>query len=101
MNAARPLGVALPPGWQTVVAPLAAGDLWVVYSDGLVEAAKGEEGGEPWGFARLETCLREGAGDSAAALRDRILASQRAHTGHDETDDDRTLLVLRIEERGA
>ena len=96
VNAARPLGVALPPGWQTVVAPLAAGDLWVVYSDGLVEAAR-EEGGEPWGFARLETCLREGAGDSAAALRDRILAAQRAHTGHDETEDDRTLLVIRIE----
>jgi serine phosphatase RsbU (regulator of sigma subunit) len=101
VNAARPLGVALPPGWRTVTAPLSPGDLWVVYSDGLVEAAKGEEGGEPWGFARLEQCLREGAGGSAAALRDRILASQRAHTGHDETDDDRTLLVLRIEERGA
>ena len=96
VNAARPLGVALPPGWRTVTAPLLPGDLWVVYSDGLVEAAK-EEGGEPWGFARLETCLREGAGGSAAALRDRILASQRAHTGKDDTDDDRTLLVLRIE----
>ncbi len=100
VNAARPLGVALPPGWQTVTAPLSPGDLWVVYSDGLVEAAK-EEGGEPWGFARLEQCLKEGAGGSAAALRDRILASQRAHTGHDETDDDRTLLVLRIEDVSA
>ena len=100
VNAARPLGVALPPGWQTVTAPLLPGDLWVVYSDGLVEAAT-EEGGEPWGFSRLEQCLKDGAGGSAAGLRDRILASQRAHTGHDETDDDRTLLVLRIEERGA
>jgi serine phosphatase RsbU (regulator of sigma subunit) len=99
VNAARPLGVALPPGWQTVTAPLAPGDLWIVYSDGLVEAAT-EEGGEPWGFGRLEQCLREGAGGPAAALRDRILASQRAYTGHDELDDDRTLLVLRIEERG-
>jgi serine phosphatase RsbU (regulator of sigma subunit) len=98
VNAARPLGVALPPGWRTVTAPLSPGDLWVVYSDGLVEAAT-EEGGEPWGFVRLEQCLREGAGGTAAALRDRILASQRAHTGHDEMDDDRTLLVLRIEER--
>lgn len=96
VNAARPLGVALPPGWKTVTAPLAPGDLWIVYSDGLVEAAT-EEGGEPWGFGRLEQCLREGAGGSAAALRDRILASQRAHTGHDELDDDRTLLVIRID----
>lgn len=98
-NAARPLGLALPPGWRTVTAPLVSGDLWVVYSDGLVEAAPDEDG-EPWGFSHLERCLREGAGDSAAALRDRILAAQRAHTGHDETEDDRTLLVLRIEERG-
>ena len=97
VNAARPLGIALPPGWQTVTAPLSPGDLWVVYSDGLVEAAT-EEGGEPWGFARLEKSLKEGAGGSAAALRDRILASQRVFTGTDETDDDRTLLVLRIEE---
>lgn len=97
VNAARPLGIALPPGWQTVTAPLSPGDLWVVYSDGLVEAAT-EEGGEPWGFTRLEQCLKEGAGGSAAGLRDRILAAQRAFTGTDETDDDRTLLVLRIEE---
>ena len=97
LNAARPLGVALPPGWQTVTAPLSPGDLWVVYSDGLVEAAT-EEGGEPWGFAHLEQCLKEGAGGSAAGLRDRILTAQRAFTGTDETDDDRTLLVLRIEE---
>ena len=99
-NPARPLGLALPPGWRTVTAPLSPGDVWVVYSDGLVEAAPTEDG-EPWGFARFEQCLREGAGDPAAALRDRILAAQRAYTGRDDTDDDRTLLVLRIEERGA
>jgi serine phosphatase RsbU (regulator of sigma subunit) len=97
VNAARPLGLALPPGWRTVTAPAAAGDLWVVFSDGLVEATPGD-GGEPWGFARLEECLKEGAGGTAADLRDRILAAQRAHTRRDETDDDRTLLVLGIEE---
>ena len=96
-NAARPLGLALPPAWRTVTAALAPGDLWVVYSDGLVEAAP-KDHGEPWGFARLEQCLRDGAGVPAAALRDRILAAQRAYTGTDETEDDRTLLVLRIEE---
>jgi sigma-B regulation protein RsbU (phosphoserine phosphatase) len=96
-NPARPLGLGLPPGWSTVTSPLAPGDLWVVYSDGLVEAAAAE-GGEPWGFARLEQCLKEGAGATASELRDRILAAQRAHTGRDETADDRTLLVLRIEE---
>ena len=99
-NPARPLGLALPPGWHTVTAPLLPGDLWVVYSDGLVEAAPAGDG-EPWGFARLERCLREGAGGPAAALRDRILAAQRAHTGTDDIEDDRTLLVLRIEEKGA
>ena len=97
-NPARPLGVALPAGWRTVTSPLQPGDLWVVYSDGLVEAAPAGTG-ESWGFSRLEQCLREGAGDSAAALRDRILAAQRAYTGTDEMEDHRTLLVLRIEPR--
>ena len=50
---------------------------------------------------RLEEVLRAGPAESAAALKDRILAAQRAFTDRDDTEDDRTLLVLRIEELGA
>ncbi len=100
-NPARPLGLAFSGGWHTVEEPLAAGDSWVVFSDGLVEATRGgvEGSDESWGFERLEEVLRAGPFESAAALKDRILDAQRAFTRRTDTEDDRTLLVLRIEER--
>jgi len=96
-NPARPLGLALSGGWHVVTAPLVPGDCWVLFSDGLVEATQtGSD--ESWGFARLEDALRAGPAESAAALKDRILRAQRAFTNRADTEDDRTLLVLRIEE---
>jgi serine phosphatase RsbU (regulator of sigma subunit) len=98
-NPARPLGLPLSGGWHTVEEPLAAGDSWVVFSDGLIEATRGATNGsdESWGFERLEEVLRAGPAESAAALKDRILDAQRAFTQRADTEDDRTLLVLRIE----
>jgi serine phosphatase RsbU (regulator of sigma subunit) len=98
-NPARPLGLALSGGWHTVEEPLVAGDSWVVFSDGLIEATRGATDGsdESWGFERLEEVLRAGPAESAAALKDRILDAQRAFTQRADTEDDRTLLVLRIE----
>lgn len=93
-NPSRPLGVGLPAEFSSVSSPLAPGDLWVFYSDGIVEAVDGD--GEPFGFERLEALLRDSAGSSARELRDRILERWRAHTGGDEPEDDRTLLVVRI-----
>ena len=60
-NPARPLGLSLSGGWHTVTEPFTAGDFWIVFSDGLVEATRGgvEGSGEPWGFERLEELLRE------------------------------------------
>ncbi|MFI5119904.1 MAG: PP2C family protein-serine/threonine phosphatase [Thermoanaerobaculia bacterium] len=95
-NPARPLGLALSGGWHTVTAPLVSGDCWVVFSDGLVEATRtGSD--EPWGFARLEDVLRASQGETAAALKDRILGAQREFTARADTEDDRTLLVLRLD----
>jgi len=98
-NLARPLGLPLSGGWHTVEEPLAAGDFWVVFSDGLIEATRGAADGsdESWGFERLEEVLRAGPAESAAALKDRILDAQRAFTQRADTEDDRTLLVLRID----
>jgi serine phosphatase RsbU (regulator of sigma subunit) len=96
VNPARPLGLALTGGWQTVDAPLVPGDCWVVFSDGLFEATRAGSD-ESWGFARLEGVLRAGPSQSAAALRDRILEAQRAFTARTDTEDDRTLLVLRMD----
>lgn len=101
-NPALPLGLPLSGGWRTVEEPLAAGDSWIVFSDGLVEAIREGGGGSPgseesWGFQRLEEVLRAGPAASAAALKDRILDAQRAFTRRTDTEDDRTLLVLRID----
>jgi len=97
-NPARPLGLPLSGGWHTVEEPLAEGDSWVIFSDGLIEATLAG-GDESWGFQRLEDVLRAGPAESAAALKNRILDAQRAFTHRTDTEDDRTLLVLRIEER--
>ncbi|HEX2757972.1 MAG TPA: SpoIIE family protein phosphatase, partial [Thermoanaerobaculia bacterium] len=79
-----------------VTALLVPGDCWVLFSDGLVEATRAGSD-ESWSFARLEEVLRAGQAESAAALKDRILRAQRAFTDRADTEDDRTLLVLRIE----
>jgi sigma-B regulation protein RsbU (phosphoserine phosphatase) len=94
-NPARPLGLGLPVTFRTFEAPLEEGDLWVLLSDGIVEATRpGSD--EEFGFARLETALAGAAGGTAAAARDRVLAAWRDFTGEDEPADDRTLIVLRI-----
>lgn len=95
VNPARPLGLGLPAAFRTVEAPLEAGDLWVLLSDGIVEATRpGSD--EEFGFVRLESALALAAGGTAVAARDRVLAAWREFTGGDEPEDDRTLVVLRI-----
>jgi sigma-B regulation protein RsbU (phosphoserine phosphatase) len=73
----------------------AAGDLLVLLSDGLVEAA--DENGDPFGFERFERVLRDSGGAGAAPLRDALLAALAAHTGGRPPDDDRTLVILTLE----
>ncbi len=93
-NPARPLGLELPTTFRTVTAPLAAGDVWVLMSDGIVEATR-PGADEEFGFARVENVLAGVKGLGAAAVRDLLLAEWRSFTGGDEPVDDRTLVVLR------
>ena len=93
-NPSRPLGVGLPASFTTVEAELARGDLWVFFSDGIIEASAAD--GEPFGFERFEGILAGSAGISAAELRDRILAGWRGFTGREDPEDDRTLIVFKI-----
>jgi len=75
------------------VEPLEQGDVLVLYSDGVVEAANssGEEFGEPRLIAAVESSLHA----EPAAIRDRILRSVREFTGSDVLADDQTLLAIR------
>ena len=93
-NPARPLGLDLPGTFTTVTAPIEAGDVWVLMSDGIVEATRSGSDDE-FGFARVEKALTAAKGLRAAAVRDLLLAEWRAFTGGDEPVDDRTLVVLR------
>ncbi len=93
-NPARPLGRKLPASFKTVEVPLVPGDVWVLLSDGIIEAQ--DENGDVFGFERLESVLAACARQTAPEIRDEVLRNWRLFTGRDEPEDDRTLLVLRL-----
>ena len=70
-------------------------DRLVFLTDGLVEATNAND--EPFGFERLEALLRTHASESAAVLRDVLLAAVREHCGGKEPDDDCTLVVVTLD----
>lgn len=93
-NPSRPLAVALPQDFRSVAADIAPGDLWILYSDGVIEAQSPQ--GEVFGFERFEKLLRGCAGKSAVATRDTVLSAWRDFVTCECPEDDRTLLVLKI-----
>lgn len=93
-NPSRPLAVGLPQDFRSVGAEIAEGDLFVLYSDGVIEAQS--PSGEVFGFERFEDVLKTCAGRSAAETRDCVLAAWRDFTGTNCPEDDRTLLVLKV-----
>ena len=93
-NPARPLGLELSGAFTTVTSTVAPGDVWVLMSDGIVEATRPGSDDE-FGFARVEKVLAGAKGLGAAAVRDLLLEAWRSFTGGDEPVDDRTLVVLR------
>lgn len=68
------------------------GDLLVLYSDGIIEAANAS--GEEFGEERLCTALNRCTGASADKTRLEILRDYRAFLGAAAPEDDLTLLVL-------
>jgi sigma-B regulation protein RsbU (phosphoserine phosphatase) len=71
---------------------LESGDAVIWLSDGLIEAADGAD--EPFGYDQVRATLA-GPCESAAQVRDRLLAAVEAHTGGRPARDDRTLVVMR------
>jgi serine phosphatase RsbU (regulator of sigma subunit) len=94
-NPSKPLGAGRPVGRVTVTVPLVDGEIWVLLSDGVVEAMA-PDGSEAFGFERLERALVPCGGKGPRDVLSSILAAWRAHTGGDDPSDDRTVVVVKI-----
>jgi sigma-B regulation protein RsbU (phosphoserine phosphatase) len=88
------LGLLPQAPYQQATLPLHAGDLLVVYSDGLVEAVNAS-GGE-FGEGRLLAAVEAHHHRPVAEVRTAILEAVRAFRGSTPLPDDLTLLVARV-----
>ena len=92
---APPLGVHLPIETPERTLSFAAGDAFVLQSDGIYESLNAA--GESYGTERvLEVVRAQPHGASAAAMRDAILADVERFRGAVAQADDITLVVARI-----
>ena len=87
----NPLG-ALGESFGQKQVSLQENDVVVWLSDGLIEAL--DPTGEPFGYERLKQSLT-GPTDSAAQVRERLLAAVESHAGGLQASDDKTLVAMR------
>lgn len=88
-----PLGINPGTPYLITEITLAAGDLLLIYSDGLIEAVNGRE--EEFGEQRVIDLLRAAPLESADQTLQRLLTSVRAFTGQRRQYDDMTAFVVR------
>lgn len=88
------LGLLRQADYRQGQAVVAAGDLLVLYSDGVVEAASAS--GEQFDEDRLLAVIRENSERSPAEIREEILKQVRSFLGKEQAQDDLTLVVARI-----
>lgn len=74
--------------------PLSGGDLFVAYTDGIVESVN--EYGEEYGEGRLIRLIQENRGLSAEGIKDIIVKSVLDWAFSEERDDDMTLIIAKI-----
>ncbi len=77
--------------YEEAVLSLAAGDVLLIYSDGLIEAMN--ERREQFGEDRLAALLQAHGHEPAGVLRDRLLRAVEQHAGDAPPTDDVTILV--------
>jgi serine phosphatase RsbU (regulator of sigma subunit) len=71
------------------------GDLLVVFSDGILEAANAHD--EEFGEARILAAVEENWAGSPAEILDAVLAKVRTFLGKELPHDDQTLMVVRLQ----
>lgn len=90
-----PLGVVPASGYEEGICRLAAGDVVLLYTDGITEAANSE--GEMFGMERLQGTLRRLAGlGSAAAVLHGVNAAVAGFIGGQSPSDDVTVMCLTV-----
>ena len=72
-----------------------AGDLFVLYTDGLVEVAN--EKGDAFGEERLQQCVTENAAKPVETIKNDILTALKSFIDKGKMTDDITLLIIRVE----
>jgi stage II sporulation SpoE-like protein len=94
-DGAPPLGTFLDTGYLPARRPVAAGDLLVFYTDGLIEARNSH--GQEYGEARLQRAVARAADSrTAREVRDAVLGDLSHFKGDAEQADDLTLVVARL-----
>jgi sigma-B regulation protein RsbU (phosphoserine phosphatase) len=91
-DAGIPLGVLREHRWQNTLIDFFAGDMLVLYTDGVIEAR--DRDGVPFGSERLIRAVAEAPPETEAtlgAIRDALIEHQGGAIG----DDDQTIIVLR------
>jgi sigma-B regulation protein RsbU (phosphoserine phosphatase) len=89
------LGILQETRFEESTVPIEAGDLLLIYSDGITEAVNGRD--EEFGVDRLAALVAENRERRAREVVERILAEVERHAGAAPPSDDRTLVVIRRE----
>jgi diguanylate cyclase (GGDEF)-like protein len=89
------IGILEDGDYDEASALLQPGDVVLLYTDGVIEAADSEQ--REFGEARLRELLRRRGGGSAAELLEQVLGEIRAHTGEEPQRDDITMLAMRVQ----
>lgn len=106
-EAGVPLGILPDAEYRAAVAPLAPGDVLILYSDGITEAegpgtrvVDGVEEPDLFGSERLLAAASALRGRSASEILDGIVEEVRRFAAGVPQSDDVTLVVARLTERG-
>jgi phosphoserine phosphatase RsbU/P len=91
-NTGMPLGVSDDGLWPSQLVQLQAGDVLVMYTDGVTDAESAE--GEFYDLQRLAAIVQTSRGSTAQGLKDAILDDVRRFTRGAAQSDDMALMVL-------
>ena len=89
-----PLGFLAGAEYESYQTKLQPGDVFVLYTDGISEAADAEL--DMFGEERIMALLQQHGGESAAAIANAMKQSLAKFTGRERYDDDVSLLVVKV-----